>query len=190
MLISNTCKLAPAPTRVTNMRSPVELASAFRAQGRKLTPQRQLLFRLMHDNGTHPTAEALYTMASAKMPGISLRTVYQTLNDLAEMGELQFIDVGIGATRFDPNVDDHHHVVCGKCGVIRDVYVKGVALLKPTGAEEFSVTDIGVLFHGTCKKCSVRSSRSVTSRSGKSPVLQAKSSQVQLNKRKGDKNER
>ncbi len=171
------------------MRSPVELASAFRAQGRKLTPQRLLLFQLMHDNGTHPTAEALHTMASADMPGISLRTVYQTLNELAEMGELQFIDVGFGATRFDPNVDDHHHVVCHKCGEIRDVYVKGAASLKPTGAEEFSVTDVVVLFHGTCKECSVRPSRSGTSRSRKSPALQAKSSKGRLNKRKGDKNE-
>lgn len=175
---------------VSDMRSPVELASAFRAQGRKLTPQRQLLFQLMHDNDTHPTAEALYTMASANMPGISLRTVYQTLNELAEMGELQFVDVGAGATRFDPNVDDHHHVVCDKCGVIRDVYVEDAALLKPTGAEEFSVTDVAVLFHGTCKKCFVRSSRSATSRSRKSAALQPKSSNGPLNKRKGDKNER
>ena len=30
------------------------------------------------------------------MAGISLRTVYQTLNELAEMGELQFIDIGGG----------------------------------------------------------------------------------------------
>lgn len=154
------------------MRAPVELATAFRAQGRKLTPQRQLLFQLMHENGTHPTAEALHTMASASMPGISLRTVYQTLNELAEMGELKFIDVGIGATRFDPNVGDHHHVVCAKCGEIRDVAVEGVGQLKPTGAETFSVTDIGVLFHGTCSKCSLSLSNSP------------------LNKRKGEKNER
>ena len=139
----------------------------------------------MHDNGTHPTAEALHTLASANMPGISLRTVYQTLNELAEMGELQLVDVGIGATRFDPNIDDHHHVMCDKCGEIRDVHVDGAALLKPTGADEFSVTDVGVLFHGTCKKCSVRSSRSVTSRSHKSPVLQAKSSKGPPNNRKG-----
>lgn len=155
------------------MRSPVELASAFRAQGRKITPQRQLLFQLLHDNDSHPTAEALYTIASTKMPGISLRTVYQTLKELAEMGELQFIDVGIGATRFDPNVEDHHHVVCDQCGETRDVHVKGIAQLKPTGAEEFTVTDVGVLFHGTCKKCSNHSSRSVTPRSRKSPALQA-----------------
>lgn len=158
------------------MRSPVELVSAFRDQGRKITPQRLLLFQLMHENVTHPTAEALYAVASANMPGISLRTVYQTLNELAEMGELQFIDVGLGATRFDPNIDDHHHVVCDECGEIRDVHVEGAAGLKPSGADEFSVTDIGVLFHGICKECSVHSSRSGVSRSLKSPALQAKSS--------------
>ncbi|MEO8163276.1 MAG: Fur family transcriptional regulator [Ilumatobacteraceae bacterium] len=172
------------------MRSPVELASVYRAQGRKLTPQRRLMFQLIHDNDKHPTAEALYAIASANMPGISLRTVYQTLNELAEMGELQLIDVGIGATRFDPNIDDHHHAVCHICGEIRDVYVDGAALLKPTGAEEFSVTDVGVLFHGTCKKCSVRSGRSGSFRSRKSSDLHAKSSNGPLSQRKGAKNER
>lgn len=153
------------------MQTPQELASTFRSQGRKITPQRQLLFQLMHDNKAHPTAESLYAMASARMPGISLRTVYQTLNELAEMGELQFIDVGVGATRFDPNVDDHHHVVCDGCGEVRDVHVKGIAQLKPTGAEEFIISDVGVLFHGTCKKCSTHPGRS-----RKSPALQATSS--------------
>lgn len=135
------------------MRTPVELALAFRDQGRKNTPQRKLIFQLLHGNETHPTAESLYAMADAKLPGISLRTVYQTLNELAEMGEVQLIDVGGGAIRFDPNVDDHHHVVCDECGKVRDVRVKGVAQLKPNGVEEFTVTEVGVLFHGICKSC-------------------------------------
>jgi Fe2+ or Zn2+ uptake regulation protein len=87
------------------------------------------------------------------LPGISLRTVYQTLNELAEMGEVQLIDVGSGAIRFDPNVDDHHHVVCDECGEVRDVRVKGLAQLKPTGVDEFTVTEVEVLFHGICKSC-------------------------------------
>lgn len=135
------------------MRTPPELTSLFRAQGRKITPQRKLLFQLLHDNESHPTAEALYAMADAKLPGISLRTVYQTLSELAEIGELQFIDVGSGATRFDPNVDDHHHVVCDNCGEVRDVHVEGIAQLRPTGADDFTFSDVGILFHGSCKKC-------------------------------------
>jgi Fur family peroxide stress response transcriptional regulator len=94
------------------VRTPAELTTTFRANGLKVTPQRQLLFRLLHDNTTHPTAEGLFATASQLMPGISLRTVYQTLNDLAAMGELQVLQFSGGPTRFDPNVDDHHHAKC------------------------------------------------------------------------------
>ena len=63
--------------------------------GLKVTPQRQLLFRCSHGNTSHPTAEALYTRREPVMPGISLRTVYQTLTDLAAMGELQSLSSGV-----------------------------------------------------------------------------------------------
>ena len=56
------------------------------------------------------------------MPTISLRTVYQTLNDLAAMGELRQLDLGTGSARFDPNLDAHHHLVCERCGKVVDVY--------------------------------------------------------------------
>lgn len=142
------------------MNSPSVLAATYRAHGRKLTPQRQLIFSLLHDNTSHPTAESLFVTASAKMPGISLRTVYQTLNELAEMGELQAIDLGEGATRFDPNVDDHHHAICNVCGAISDVHVDRVSSLRPKGVDGFSVDDVGVVFRGICAACESPSKRS------------------------------
>jgi Fe2+ or Zn2+ uptake regulation protein len=135
------------------VKSPSELTEAFRATGLKVTPQRQLLFRLMHGNTMHPTAEALFSEASAQMPGISLRTVYQTLTDLASMGELRLIDVGAGAVRFDPNVDEHHHVICQGCGNVRDVYVAGSQALHIEGLDGFSVESTSILFHGSCASC-------------------------------------
>jgi Fe2+ or Zn2+ uptake regulation protein len=135
------------------VKSPTELTEAFRATGLKVTPQRQLLFRLMHGNTMHPTAEALFSEASAQMPGISLRTVYQTLTDLASMGELRLIDVGAGAVRFDPNVDEHHHVICQGCGNVRDVYVAGSQALHIEGLDGFSVESTSILFHGSCASC-------------------------------------
>lgn len=134
------------------MNSPSVLAAAYRAQGRKLTPQRQLIFSLLHDNRTHPTAEALYATASHKMPGISLRTVYQTLTDLAAMGELQQFQFG-GAARFDPNVGDHHHSVCDACGEVRDVYVPNAADISVAGLEGFSVHSARIVFSGKCPRC-------------------------------------
>ena len=132
------------------MRTPTELTTAFRAQGLKITPQRQLLFRLLHDNESHPSAEALFAVASERMPGISLRTVYQTLTDLVAMGELRQLSVGSGPARFDPNVDDHHHVVCSACGVVRDVYVSGVDV---HDADGFVVESTDIVFRGVCASC-------------------------------------
>jgi Fur family peroxide stress response transcriptional regulator len=140
-------------SNVRPVKSPSELTEAFRANGLKVTPQRQLLFRLMYGNTMHPTAEALFSDASTQMPGISLRTVYQTLTDLASMGELRLIDVGAGAVRFDPNVDDHHHVVCEMCGDVRDVYVAGSQNLSIDGLDGFAVDSTSILFHGSCAKC-------------------------------------
>jgi len=134
------------------MKTPDELASAFRAAGLKVTPQRQLLFRLLHGNEMHPTAETLYDVAVAEMPGISLRTVYQTLTDLATMGELQQIQLG-GSARFDPNVDDHHHSVCTACGEVRDVYVTDADAISVAGLDGFSVQTARIVFSGTCSRC-------------------------------------
>ena len=100
------------------MKSPDELTEAFRRQGLKVTPQRQCIFRALHDNPEHPSAESVYELVRAEMPTISLRTVYQTLNDLAAMGELRQLDLGTGSARFDPNLDAHHHLVCDRCGKV------------------------------------------------------------------------
>jgi Fe2+ or Zn2+ uptake regulation protein len=135
------------------VRSPHELSTAFRAIGLKVTPQRQVLFSLLHDNDAHPSAEAIHLAASAVMPGISLRTVYQTLNDLVSMGELQQLQLTPGSARFDPNTSDHHHLVCDRCGDVRDVYVSGLTDVGVDGLEGFHVTATDVVFRGSCAQC-------------------------------------
>src|SRR3546814_19155144 len=83
MLISRT-----GGPRLGHVKSGDALTEQFRARGLKVTPQRQSIFRALSSSTEHPTAEAVYATVSAEMPTISLRTVYQTLNDLAAMGEL------------------------------------------------------------------------------------------------------
>src|SRR5688572_15429234 len=103
------------------MRSPAELRDRLRAEGRKVTPQREAVFRALAGNVEHPTAESVHAAVVAELPMVSLRTVYQALHDLADLGEIQAIDLGTGAVRFDPNLAAHHHLVCTVCGRVRDV---------------------------------------------------------------------
>ncbi len=137
------------------MRSPDELTDLFRASGRKVTAQRQCIFGLLQGDVTHPTAESVYESARAEMPTISLKTVYQTLYELAELGEVAVLDVGTGTVRFDPNTDrSHHHLVCRSCGKVRDLHVSFTGLAVPAAqAQGFSVAGAEVVFRGLCDRC-------------------------------------
>ena len=135
-----------------SVNSPSVLAATYRAHGRKLTPQQQLIFSLLHDNTSHPTAEALYATASHKMPGISLRTVYQTLDELEEMGEVQLMHCDGGAVRFDPNIDDHHHALDAATGEVFDVYVDNLDSLRAKLPEGFEVEQVSIVFRGRVAK--------------------------------------
>lgn len=137
------------------MKSPDELTELFRAHGRKMTAQRQCIFRVLQGDVTHPTAESVYEAARAQMETISLKTVYQTLHELAALGEIAALDLGTGTTRFDPNVEGvHHHLVCRHCGKVRDLHADYRGVTVPPGAEDgFEVSDAEVVFRGLCAEC-------------------------------------
>ncbi len=117
------------------MQSPEALTDLFRANGRKITAQRQCIFRALEGDVTHPSAERVHERVRSEMPNVSLKTVYQTLNDLAELGEIAVLDLGTGAARFDPNVERrHHHLVCRSCGKVRDLAADFPGLTVPRRA--------------------------------------------------------
>jgi Fe2+ or Zn2+ uptake regulation protein len=136
------------------MRTPRELTEAFRDRGLKVTPQRQCIFRILHSATEHPTAEWVYERASAELPTISLRTVYQTLNDLAQMGEIQALELGTGSSRFDPTVEPHHHLVCDGCGQVHDIHASYPSVVvADDDAHGFTVTSTEIVFRGLCARC-------------------------------------
>jgi len=153
-LAASTCQQGLLSTNLCHMRSPAEMVFLFRERGLKVTPQRECIFDVLWGAEAHPSAEAVYVEARTRMPTMSLKTVYQTLNDLASMGEIQQLDLGTGATRFDPNVDSHHHLVCTRCGKVRDLYADYSAIeAPPAESHGFTVGSAEVVFRGLCAEC-------------------------------------
>jgi Fe2+ or Zn2+ uptake regulation protein len=144
---------------VRGVKSPADLVESFRAQGLKVTPQRLRIFEALHGTAAHPTAESVYAEVRSEMPTISLRTVYQTLNDLTAMGELAQLDIGTGSARFDPNLEPHHHLVCDSCGAIYDLHVdfSGVRVPEAHG-HGFAVSATEIVFRGLCADCQTETS--------------------------------
>jgi Fe2+ or Zn2+ uptake regulation protein len=136
------------------VKSPTDLTELFRARGMKVTPQRLRIFEALHGSAEHLTAEGVHAQVRSDMPTISLRTVYQTLNDLAAMGEIAQLDLGTGSTRFDPNLDQHHHLVCDECGAVHDVHTDFSDVVLPLGDDHgFDVSSTEIVFRGLCRNC-------------------------------------
>jgi Fe2+ or Zn2+ uptake regulation protein len=130
------------------------MVQLFRERGLKVTPQRECIFDVLWGAESHPSAESVYAEARTRMPTMSLKTVYQTLNDLTDMGEIQQLDLGTGSSRFDPNVDVHHHLVCNGCGKVRDLYADYSTVEVPDSARQgFAVGTAEVVFRGLCADC-------------------------------------
>jgi len=143
------------------MRNPVELTDSFREHGLRITPQRVAVFEAMHQSVGHPSAESIYHTVVTDMPSISLRTVYQTLNDLADMGEIRRLDFGAKAALFDSNLDDHHHLLCSQCGLIIDAYLD-LSGLRLSGLDGFQATGVSVFVSGLCEGCAAATTTTTT----------------------------
>jgi Fur family transcriptional regulator, peroxide stress response regulator len=134
------------------MRSTAELVAVLREHGWKVTAQRIAVFEALRDCGSHPTAEEVFEVATDRIGTISIRSVYQTLHELAEIGEVRAVHIVPGATRFDPTTEHHDHLVCDLCGAITDV-VLDPPTLHPGDVGEFQVDSIDVIVRGICSAC-------------------------------------
>ena len=137
-----------------SMRNSEELVKSFRERGRKVTPQRERIFQILQGNNSHPTAESVHAELIRDMPTVSLKTVYQTLHELVDMGEISPLDLGTGSSRFDPNQSAHHHLVCTRCHLVKDLYldVNEVQVSKEQ-LQGFEVGVAEITFRGLCGDC-------------------------------------
>ena len=65
-----------------------ELVQRLRDRAWRLTVQRRVVAEVLAGEHVHLTAEAVYSRAQRLLPEISLATVYNTLNELVDMGEV------------------------------------------------------------------------------------------------------
>ena len=131
------------------------LATALRERGQRVTPQRLAIARALSDMDRHATAEQIFGEVSARMPGVSLPTVYATLELLEEIGLVRRIASDSGTALFDPRTDEHHPLVCRVCGAIADVdgAVDHGALMAAARGAGFVPDQAQVVIRGLCATC-------------------------------------
>ena len=126
-----------------------------RNSGLKLTHQRMEIFREVAQTGDHPDAEKVCKGVRERMPTISLDTVYRTLWMLKDLGLITTLGSSRESTRFDANLNRHHHFICARCGLTRDFYSDEFNELRlPNSVKAFGrVETTRVELKGVCLKC-------------------------------------
>lgn len=83
----------------------------------RCTKQREDIYSILWATRSHPTAEELFREARRIQPGLSLATVYNTLEVFTERGLCRRIGHAIssagasGACRYDADLSHHAHLV-------------------------------------------------------------------------------
>ena len=90
--------------------------------GLKSTHQRIVVFKALQELKNHPSADRIYEAVHPDNPSISLATVYNTLDILVEAGLAKRVLSGKGPVRYDPRIDNHHHLICSNTKEIIDFY--------------------------------------------------------------------
>jgi Fur family ferric uptake transcriptional regulator len=121
----------------------------------RTTRQRQVILEELRQVTCHPTADAIYQRVQARIPRISLGTVYRNLDLLSAQGQIQRLEIAGSQMRFDGNAAPHPHIRCLECGAVADVPCHFDVLLTDAvqAATDFAVLGQIIEFTGICPAC-------------------------------------
>lgn len=119
------------------------------SHGVKPTPQRMVVAAFLVGTRSHPTADEVLLAVANELPiPMSRATVYNTLNTLVEAGLVREVSTEPGRTRYDANLQEHHHFVDVKTGKIIDIPWGQVSQLCESLGEQFKIHDYQITFYG------------------------------------------
>jgi len=126
-----------------------------REESLKVTPQRIAVVKYLDGNTSHPSVEEIHREVSRDFPTISLATVYNTLDTLEQIGEVQAVTIDPTRKHYDPETRPHHHLMCTSCRRIQDVFADYSSVLRVPDslARQFRVQETAVSFRGVCRDC-------------------------------------
>ena len=111
----------------------------------------ELILEMIHASTEHLTAEQIYRKLIEDSSKMVLATVYNNLTQLCAQGLIRKISTEGYPDRYD-KVIRHDHLVCRKCGKLKDIFLKDLTEQLQLQIEEellFYDLKIGYL----CREC-------------------------------------
>jgi Fur family transcriptional regulator, ferric uptake regulator len=133
----------------------INYAPQLRAQGLRMTPQREAILHVLHHAGGHLSPTQVYQKARKEFPSLTEPTVYRTLEYLAEKKFLLAAHMGNGKIVYELAENQHHHLICHKCGGTVEIDHSPLELLyrQLETSTGYKLDSSHVTFFGLCPKC-------------------------------------
>jgi Fur family transcriptional regulator, stress-responsive regulator len=130
-------------------------AERLRSAGLRVTAPRLAVLAAVRD-GDHLAVEDIALAARGRIGSISTQATYDVLGALVRVGLVRRIEPAGSPARFETRVaDNHHHIICRRCGVAVDVdcVVGAAPCLQPADPAGFVIDEAEVVFWGICASC-------------------------------------
>ena len=131
------------------------LPERLRGAGLRVTAARLAILEAVRE-GNHRGTEEIARIARARVGHLTLQGVYEALGVLTSAGLVRRIEPAGSPARYEARIaDNHHHIVCRRCGLVTDVdCVVGTApCLEPAIAAGYAIDEAEVTFWGLCLRC-------------------------------------
>jgi Fur family peroxide stress response transcriptional regulator len=130
------------------------LAQKLADSGLRSTPQREVIYNVLLKKRDHPTADEVFARVKSELPTISLATVYNCLETLAQCDLIRAVNFERGPTRYCPNLRPHAHFHDDQTGKTHDIdlppdLLQQVSSVLPPGYDAKSVE---IIFRGKATK--------------------------------------
>ena len=128
---------------------------ALRTVGLRVTTPRRAALAWLAEH-PHSTADAIGAALREQLGSVSTQAVYDVLGACTDAGLLRRIEPAGHPARFERRVgDNHHHLVCRRCGRTEDIdcLVGSRPCLTPDADHGFTVDEAEVVFWGLCPAC-------------------------------------
>jgi Fe2+ or Zn2+ uptake regulation protein len=134
---------------------PTDYERMLRAASLRVTRPRVSVLAAVHDH-PHADTDTVLAAARADLGAVSHQAVYDVLRVLTDHGLLRRIQPPGSVARYEARVgDNHHHVVCRRCGAIADVdcAVGEAPCLVASDDAGYHIDEAEVVYWGLCASC-------------------------------------
>jgi Fe2+ or Zn2+ uptake regulation protein len=130
---------------------------SLRTAGLRITAPRLAVLAWLREH-PHATADVVVTGVRELLGKVSVQAVYDVLNVFTERDLVRRIENAGHPAQFETRVkDNHHHLVCQKCGHTTDIDcgMGRAPCLTPSDSAGFLIDEAEVVLWGLCPDCAI-----------------------------------